>query len=297
MTDRLLLAERFEAERPRLRAIAARLLGSDIDADDAVQETWLRLDRSDASVIENLEAWLTTVVSRVSLDLLRAPRRTRERSWQVQPWHDEPRATDPDPADAVARGDRVNVALLILLETLTPAERIAFVLHDVIGQPFDEIAAVLERSPEATRQLASRARRRLRGAEEPARVDRARERRIVDAWLAAAIDGDVRALLALLDDGAVLRADYGSTTQVVSGAGAIAQQAVLSGRLAAHSTPVLVDGRPGVIAVMHERIVSIMTFDIRGDRILALDVCADPTRLAAVGTTSEGALPVPDTDG
>jgi RNA polymerase sigma-70 factor (ECF subfamily) len=283
MTDRRILARRFESERPRLRAIATQLLGSPADADDAVQETWLRLERADAASIDNLAAWLTTVVSRVSLDLLRAPRRKREHSWQVEPWRDEPVAHDADPADLVARSDRVSVALLVLLETLSPAERIALVLHDVFGQPFEEIAEVLDRSPEAARQLASRARRRVRGAEEPPQPDRERGRRIVDAWLAAAQGGDLRALLSLLDDGAVLRADFGTSTQVLEGARTIAEQAVLSGRLAAHSTPILIDGRPGVAAVMGGRVVSIMAFEISGDRIVALDVLADPARLEALG--------------
>ncbi|WP_448003075.1 sigma-70 family RNA polymerase sigma factor [Agromyces bauzanensis] len=283
MTDRRILARRFEAERPRLRAIATQLLGSAADADDAVQETWLRLERADAAGIDNLAAWLTTVVSRVSLDLLRAPRRKREHSWQVQPWRDEPVAEDADPADLVARSDRVSVALLVLLETLSPAERIALVLHDVFGQSFEEIAVVLDRSPEAARQLASRARRRVRGAEEPAQPDRERGRRIVDAWLAAAQDGDLGALLALLDDGAVLHADYGTSTQLLEGARTIAEQAVLSGRLAAHSTPILIGGRPGVAAVMGGRVVSIMAFEISGDRIVGLDVLADPARLEALG--------------
>lgn len=283
MTDRRILATRFETERPRLRAIATRLLGSTADADDAVQETWLRLERVDAASIDNLEAWLTTVVSRVSLDLLRAPRRNREHSWQVEPWRDEPVATDADPAELVAQSDRVNVALLVLLETLRPAERIAFVLHDVFGQSFDEIAEVLDRSPEAARQLASRARRRVRGAEEPARPDRERGRRIVTAWLAAAQDGNIGALLELLDDGAVLHADYGTSTQLVEGARSIAEQAVLSGRLAAHSTPILIGGRPGVAAVMSGRVVSIMAFDLEGDRIVGLEVLADPKRLESLG--------------
>ena len=282
MTDQRILARRFETERPRLRAIATRLLGSAADADDAVQETWLRLERVDAASIDNLEAWLTTVVSRVSLDLLRAPRRNREHSWQVEPWRDEPVATGADPAELVAQSDRVNVALLVLLETLSPAERIALVLHDVFGQSFDEIAEVLDRSPEAARQLASRARRRVRGAEEPARPDRERGRRIVTAWLAAAQDGNIGALLELLDDGAVLHADYGTSTQLVEGARSIAEQAVLSGRLAAHSTPILIDGRPGVAAVMGDRVVSIMAFDIDGDRIIGLEVLSDPKRLEAL---------------
>lgn len=275
-------SRRTTSERPRLRAFATQLLGSAADADDAVQETWLRLERADAAGIDNLAAWRTTVVSRVSLDLLRAPRRKREHSWQVQPWRDEPVAEDADPADLVARSDRVSVALLVLLETLSPAERIALVLHDVFGQPFDEIAVVLDRSPECARQLASRARRRVRGAEEPARPDRERGRRIVDAWLAAAQDGDLGALLALLDDGAVLRADYGISTQRLEGARTIADQAVLSRRLAAHSTPILIDGRPGVATVMGGRVVSIMAFEISDDRIVGLDVLADPARLEAL---------------
>jgi RNA polymerase sigma-70 factor, ECF subfamily len=283
MTDRRILARRFETERPRLRAIATRMLGSRADADDAVQETWLRLERADADSIESLEAWLTTVISRISLDLLRAPRRTREHSWQVEGWRDEPAAAAADPAELTARSDQVSVALLILLETLSPAERIAFVLHDIFDQPFEEIATVLDRSPDAARQLASRARRRVRGAEEPPRPTRERGLRIVEAWLAAAQDGNIGALLALLDDGAVLHADYGTTTQVVNGAQSIAEQAVLSGRLAAHSTPILIDGRPGVAAVLHARVVSIMAFDIEGDHIVGLEVLADPSRLAALG--------------
>ncbi|GAB2610742.1 sigma-70 family RNA polymerase sigma factor [Pseudactinotalea suaedae] len=282
MTDRRILARRFETERPRLHAIATGLLGSTADADDALHETWLRLDRSANEEIENLSAWLTTVVSRVSLDLLRAPRRRREHSWQVEPWRDEPVAAE-DPAELVAQSDQVSVALLVLLETLSPAERIAFVLHDVFDRPFDEIATVLDRSPEAARQLASRGRRRVRGAEEPARPGRERGRHIVEAWLAAAQEGDLGALLALLDDGAVLHADYGTTAQVVDGARAIAEQAVLSGRLAAHSTPVLIGGLPGVAAVMGERVVSIMAFSIEDGRIVRLDVLADPDRLDALG--------------
>lgn len=283
MTDRRILARRFETERPRLHAIATKLLGSTADADDALQETWLRLDRSGDEDIENLSAWLTTVVSRVSLDMLRAPRRKREHSWQVEPWRDEPVAAEQDPAELVAQSDQVSVALLVLLETLSPAERIAFVLHDVFDRPFEEIATVLDRSPEAARQLASRGRRRVRGADEPARPNRERGRRIVEAWLTAAQEGNLGALLSLLDDGAVLHADHGATTQVVQGARAIAEQAVLSGRLAAHSRPILIGGRPGVAAVIGQRVVSIMAFTIDGDRIVALDVLADPEHLEALG--------------
>lgn len=283
MTDQRTLARQFEAERPRLLAIATRLLGSTADAEDAVQETWLRLDRTAADDIENLAAWLTTVVSRVCLDLLRAPRRVREHSWQVKAWGNEPVAAEADPAELTAQSDQVSIALLILLETLSPAERIAFVLHDVFGQPFEEIAPVLERSPEAARQLASRARRRVRGAEEPTRLNRERDRHIVDAWLAAAQEGNIDALLSLLDDGAVLHADYANATQRVEGAHSIAEQAALSGRVAAHSTPILIGGRPGVAAVMRDRVVSIMAFGIEGDRIVRLEVLADPERLIALG--------------
>jgi RNA polymerase sigma-70 factor (ECF subfamily) len=288
MTERKILARRFETERPRLHAIATRLLGSASDADDAVQEVWLRLERSDAAAIENLAAWLTTVVSRISLDMLRAPRRTREYSWQVEPWRDEPIAIEADPADLIAQSDQVSVALLTLLELLSPAERIAFVLHDVFGQSFTEVAAVLDRSDEAARQLASRARRRLRGAEEPAGPGRVRGRRIIDAWLAAARDGDLTELLSLLDGGAVLHADYGNSTQTITGARAIAEQAVVSGRLAEHSTPILIDGRPGVAAIMKGRVVSIMAFDIDGDRITGLSVLADQARLPELKAVQGG---------
>lgn len=274
------LAERFENARPRLRAIATRLLGSRADADDAVQETWLRLARSDAATIDNLDAWCTTVVSRISLDMLRAPRTTRERSWNVEPWRDEPTDLAPDPADLVDQSDRVNVALLVVLDALTPAERIAFVLHDVFGQPFDEVADAVDRSPAAARQLASRARRRLREASAPARADRRRGRALVEAWLSAVQDGDLEALLGLLHEDATLHADYGTTRQTLNGAHEIAAQAVLAARLAAHSTPVLIDGLPGVAAMFGDRIVSLMTFDVADGRIIGLEVLADPARLA-----------------
>jgi len=277
------LVSRFETQRPRLRAIAIQLLGSAADADDAVQETWLRLARRGDSDILNLDAWLTTVVSRVSLDMLRAPRRSRERSWEVEPWRDQPVAREPDPADVVAQDDRVAVALLVVLERLSPAERIAFVLHDVFGQPFDEIATILERSPDAARQLASRARRRVREAPEPERVDRRRSRKLVDAWLTATAGGDVNALLRLLDERAVLHADFGAHTQVVDGADQIAAQAVLSARLAAHSIPILIDGEPGVAAMIAGRVASIMSFGFDGERIVRLEVLADAPRLAELG--------------
>lgn len=280
------LARRFEAARPRLRAIATSMLGSTVDAEDVVQAAWLRLERVDSTEIENLDAWLTTVVSRLSLDQLRSPRRVREQSWQVEPWRDEPVATSPDPADVVADADRVSVALLVVLERLTPAERIAFVLHDVFGRPFAEVAEVIQRTSPAARQLASRARRRLREASEPARSDRRRARRLVDAWLKAVQDGDVRVLLELLDEGAVLHAEFGTHTRTLSGARDIVAQALLSARLAAHSTPVLIGGRPGVAATVNGRVVSIMAFEIVDDRIASLKVLADPRRLAELDPSS-----------
>jgi RNA polymerase sigma-70 factor (ECF subfamily) len=283
MTDARPLAEHFEAARPRLTAIAGRLLSSHADAEDAVQETWLRLSRTDPAGIDNIDAWLTTVVSRVCLDQLRSPRRTRERSWEVTPWMDEPVSTLGDPAAEAEQGDRIATALLVVLDALSPAERIAFVLHDVFGRPFEEVAEALDRSPQAARQLASRARRRLHGSPEAAQPDRRRARPLVDAWLAAAQRGDVRRLLSLLDDGAVLDADYGTSEQHLVGAEEIAAQAVLSARLAAHSTPVLLGGRPGVAAVLSGRVVSVMAFEIEDDRIVRLDVLADPARLADLG--------------
>ncbi|MEV4776898.1 sigma-70 family RNA polymerase sigma factor [Microbacterium sp. LWH12-1.2] len=277
------LARRFECTRPRLRSIATRLLGSSADAEDAVQETWLRLARSNAAEIDNLDAWCTTVVSRISLDMLRAPRSSRERSWHVEPWRDEPVDPAPDLADLVDQSDRVNVALLVVLDALTPAERIAFVLHDIFGQPFDEVAEAVGRSPEAARQLASRARRRLRDTSAPARADRRRGRALVEAWLAAVQNGDLGGLLGLLHDDATLHADYGTSTQTLTGADEIAAQAVLAARLAAHSTPVLIDGHPGVAAAFDDRVVSLMWFEISDDdRVVALHVLADPTRLQGI---------------
>lgn len=284
MTQQRILARRFEEARPRLLAIARRLLSSTADAEDAVQETWLRLGRVDVAEIENLDAWLTTVVSRVSLDLLRAPRRTREFSWQVEPWRDEPVALADDPAELVARSDQVSVALFVVLEALGPAERVAFVLHDVFGRPFVEVAKALDRSVDAARQLASRARRRLRGTPDTVRHEPQRARKLVEAWLLAAQRGDFTSLLELLDADVVLRADYGARTQVVEGPRAIAEQAVLSARLAAHSTLVRIDGRPGVAAILDGRVVSIMAFTIVRGRITALDVLADASRLGHLAT-------------
>jgi RNA polymerase sigma-70 factor (ECF subfamily) len=279
MTDPRMLARRFETQRPRLVALAAQLLGSQAEADDVVQEAWLRLTQADADGIDNLDAWLTTVVSRLSLDVLRSARHRRDRPWQVTPW-DEPAVVDADPADAADDAIRVTAALHLVLETLSPAERLVFVLHDVFGVAFAEIAQIVGKSDDAVRQLGSRARRRVRGAEPASATPRSVERSIVHAWLAAVERGDFAALLELLDEGAVLHADYGEHAQQLRGAREIAEQAMLAARLAAHSTPVLIDGMPGVAAVLQGRVVSLMAFALEREHIVALDVLADPARLA-----------------
>ncbi len=274
---------RFELARPRLRATATRLLGSSADADDVLQDAWLRLDRTDVSAIGNLDAWLTTVVSRLCLDVLGSARRVRERSWQVEPWSDEPADDSAGPADEAESTDLVTGALVLVLETLSPAERLAFVLHDVFGRSFDEVATAVSRSPVAARQLASRARRRIRAAAPAARPTRAMERRVVAAWLRAVEAGDLAALLALLDEGAVLHADYGAASVDLDGARRIAGQALAARRLAANAELVRLGDRPGVIAHDGDAVVSLMAFVIRDDRILALDVLADPRRLPERG--------------
>lgn len=277
MVDRRFLARRFEEARPRLLAIATRLLGSRADAEDVVQEAWLRLERADADSIVEVDAWLTTVVSRLALDVLRSARR-RDVSWDVEPW---PAAT-PDPLDLAQRGEAVTAALVIVLDTLSPAERLALVLHDVFGQTFDEVAAALGKTPAAARQLASRARRRVRDAPAEHRAARARERPLVEAWLHAASTGDLSGLLGMLDESATLEADYGSSAVRLQGREEIAGQAVVAGRLAAASVPVLIGGRPGVAALLGDRVVSLMAFRFTGSRITRLDVLADPARLVGV---------------
>jgi RNA polymerase sigma-70 factor (ECF subfamily) len=290
MTDNIRLAERFETQRPRLRAIAVQLLGSNRDADDAVQETWLRLARVDAASIDNLDAWLTTVVSRICLDILGAARSRHERPWVVERWPEEPPApaASSDPEQAAISADRVSVALLVVLEQLSPAERVAFVLHDVFAVPFDEIARTLDRSPDAVRQLASRARRRVQrnAPEERGPAPGRAGREIVAAWLTAVQDGDFGALLLLLNDDAVLHADYGSSSETLRGAAEIASRATLAARLAEHSLPVLIDGQPGVAVVERGRVVSLMAFTVAEGCITRLDVLADLTRIGTTGAAA-----------
>jgi RNA polymerase sigma-70 factor (ECF subfamily) len=284
-TDQDLLAQRFEAHRPHLRAVAYRMLGSVAEAEDAVQETWLRLSRVDAGEIENLRAWLTTVVGRVCLNQLRSRRTRREAS--LEPYVADPVVSAPDGSDPESEAllaDSVGLALLAVLETLTPAERVAFVLHDVFAVPFDDIAAVVGRSPAATRQLASRGRRRARGAPIP---DTGLEGQwaVVDAFLAASRDGDFERLLAVLDPDVVLRADGGEARpqlgQVVHGAEVVASNALLFRHLAGSATRTLVNGVPGGVAWRPDgRPFAVLAFTVRRGRIASIEVLADPDRLA-----------------
>ncbi|MFF2845547.1 RNA polymerase sigma factor SigJ [Streptomyces sp. NPDC058001] len=286
MTDeRDVLARRFEENRPQLRAVAYRMLGSLSEADDAVQEAWLRLSRSDADTIDNLGGWLTTVVGRVCLDMLRSRASRREDPLGV-------RVPDPivardgavDPEQEALLADSVGLALLVVLETLDPAERLAFVLHDMFAVPFEEIASIVGRSPAATRQLASRARRRLRGGTgtpEP-ETDPGRQREVVEAFLAASRAGDFDALVALLDPDIVLRADQGTgvgAAEVVRGARTVAGQALMYRNLAAFSRPALVNGMPGLVTTVEGRVTGVMGFTIVDGRIVELDILADPGRL------------------
>ena len=285
MTDQDWLAERFETQRPHLRAVAYRMLGSVTEADDAVQEAWLRLSRADTSDVENLRAWLTTVVGRVCLNQLRS-RRTR-REAPLEPYVADPIVTPAagsDPEYEALLADSVGLALLAVLETLSPAERVAFVLHDVFAVPFDDIAPVVGRSPAATRQLASRGRRRVRGAPVPD-TDLDGQWAVVDAFLAASRDGDFERLLAVLDPDVVLRADGGSARpqlrQVVRGAEVVASNALLFRHLAGSATRTLVNGVPGGVAWRPDgRPFAVLAFTVRHRRIASIEVLADPDRLA-----------------
>jgi RNA polymerase sigma factor (sigma-70 family) len=282
VTEDVELAQEFERHRARLRAIAHRVLGSQAEADDAVQETWLRLSRTDIAKIENLGAWLTTVVSRVCLNALRARRARREVLVDQMPDPVVAAVDDPEAEAELAEG--VGIALLVVLETLSPSERVAFVLHDLFAVPFDEIAALLDRTPEAARQLASRARRRVRGGTARADVDRGRRQELVDAFLAAAREGDFGGLLAVLDPDVVRRADLGpGVIDIARGAEQVAAQAQrFSRRMDLDQRRALVNGAPGIVSFRDGRPYSVVAFDIADDRIVAIDILADPERLAAL---------------
>jgi RNA polymerase sigma-70 factor (ECF subfamily) len=290
MDERDWLTERFEENRHRLRAVAYRMLGSVGEADDAVQDAWLRLRRADTSDVENLDSWLTTVVARVALNMLRARRHRREQPLDAHvpdPVISRDDAGDPEREAVLA--DSVGLALLVVLETLTPAERLAFVLHDMFAVPFEEIAPMIERSPAAARQLASRARRRVQGRAPAPDPDLARQRKVVDAFFAAARDGDFDALVTVLDPDVVLRSDGGLArprySVVVRGARQVAEQAVTYGRLAPFVRPALINGAAGVVVVAKGRPQSVMAFTVAGGRIVAIDVLVDPDRLARLDPT------------
>ena len=285
--DTELLADRFQEHRGQLRAVAYRMLGSLAEADDAVQEAWLKLGRADADGIRNLGGWLTTVVGRVCLDMLRSRTARREQSI------DETFVPDPvirplsavDPEQEVLEADSVGLALLIVLETLEPAERLAFVLHDLFAVPFDDIAPVVERTPAATRQLASRARRRVQGAAPSADPDLGRQRQVLDAFLAASRGGDFEALVALLHPDVVLRVDSGAlvrgaaASKVVRGARTVAEQALTFRQFADAARLALVNGTVGMVTAPEGRPLSVMAVTVADGRITEMYILADPERL------------------
>jgi RNA polymerase sigma factor (sigma-70 family) len=285
-TPRRDMTDEFEAHRQHLQAVAYRMLGSSSEAEDAVQEAWLRLSRSDTAAVENMGGWLTTVVARVCLDMLRSRRARRED--YVGSWLPEPVVTiENGPEDEAVLADSVGLALLVVLDTLTPAERLAFVLHDMFGMPFDEIAPVVDRSEAATRQLASRARRRIRGATPATDPDLREQRRVVDAFLAASRAGDFEALIDVLDPAVVFRLDAGGVPPrarpPVEGAEAVAAQILERGTpFARFARPAIVNGNAGVVVVPHARPIAVVGFTVTGGRINEIDVVADPAKLSRI---------------
>ncbi|MET9676681.1 sigma-70 family RNA polymerase sigma factor [Streptomyces sp. NPDC006482] len=290
--DKELLARRFEADRGHLRAVAYRMLGSLGEAEDAVQEAWFKLSRADISAVENLSGWLTTVVGRVCLDMLRS--RGSRREDPLEYYVPDPVVRLPDAGDperAAELTESVGLALLVVLETLSPAERLAFVLHDMFAVSFDEIARIVDRTPAATRQLASRARRRVQDASPAPGPDARRQREIADAFLAAANGGDFEGLLAVLDPDVVLRADGGrvlaAASKVVRGAEAVISQALLYAKFRQAVMPVVVNGAPAFLSVVDGRPAVLMAFTVAGDRIVGLQVLADAERLATLDLSAE----------
>jgi RNA polymerase sigma factor (sigma-70 family) len=283
--DREWLAEQFEDHRPRLNAVAYRMLGSVSEAEDAVQESWLRLSRSEPDRVANLGGWLTTVVGRVCLDMLRARRARREEyfgSWLPEPIVSDDDRDDPEQEALLA--DSVGLALLVVLDTLTPAERLAFVLHDMFAVPFEDVGEALDRTPAAARQLASRARRRLRGATPSPDADLSRQREVVDAFLAAARSGDFEGLVAVLDPEVVFRADTGGVPPrarpPVSGAEEVAKQVLARGApFAALARPAVVNGAAGLVVASRRRPIAVIGFTVAGGRIVAIDLVADRAKL------------------
>ena len=290
MDERAWLAERFEEHRPHLRAVGYRMLGSLSEADDAVQEAWLRLSRSDAEAIENMRGWLTTVVARVALNMLRSRTTRREEPLDVRipdPIVEPAAGTDPEHEALLA--DSVGLALLVVLEALSPAERLAFVLHDMFAVPFDEIAPIVDRSPAAARQLASRARRRVQGERAMPDPDLERQREVVDAFVAASREGDFEALLAVLDPDVVLRQDLGrGAPRELRGVHAVAGQAELYARLGLVVQHALVNGAAGLVSMRDGRPFSVGGITVRGGKIVAMDWITSPERLAQLDLTILG---------
>ena len=288
MDERDWLAERFQEHRPRLRAVAYRILGSTSEADDAVQEAWIRLSRVNSGEIDNIEAWLVTVVGRVALNMLRSRKTRREQplgEYLPDPIVDRTDGIDPEHEALLA--DSVGLALLVVLETLTPAERLAYVLHDMFSVPFDEIGAILERSPDAARQLASRGRRRIRGADMTPDADAAAQQEVVEAFLAAARGGDFDALIAVLDPDIVLREDNGSGTIVeVRGAENVASRAKAASQLGLVARPALINGAPGWVSLLDGAIFAIGALTQHDGRITTMDILLDPARLARLDLTT-----------
>ena len=288
------LADRFEEHRPHLRAVAYRMLGSLAEADDAVQDTWLRLTRAGAGEVEHLGGWLTTVVARVCLNMLRS--RATRREEPLGPHLPDPVISPPgtlQPEEEALLADSVGLALLVVLDSLSPAERLAFVLHDMFELPFDEIAPMVGRSPAAARQLASRARRRVRGAELPAPdPDLARQRAVVDAFFLAARGGDFDTLVSLLDPDVVLRSDFGArrpaAARVTRGAAAVARQALIGALPTAHLHPALVNGAAGVIVTVNGRPFAVLGFTVTEGRIVEIDAIADPERVQRIAAAVLG---------
>ena len=282
MDESAQLADRFEEHRGRLHAVAYRMLGSVTEADDAVQESWLRLARTDAAAVQNLGGWLTTVVSRICLDVLRTRATRREQSLDVHVPDPVLSRDEPGPEDEAVLADSVGLALLVVLDTLSPGERLAFVLHDVFQLPFDEIGRIMSRSTDAAKQLASRARRRLTGAAVPD-PDRARHRQVAGAFLAAARDGDFAALLDLLDPDVVLRADAGAgplgPSRLVRGAADVVGQARQYTALARLARPVRVNGAPGFVVVGGGQVLAVIGITVQHGRIAEINILADPERL------------------
>jgi RNA polymerase sigma factor (sigma-70 family) len=288
MDERDWLAERFQEHRPRLRAVAYRMLGSTSEADDAVQEAWIRLSRSNAGEIDNLEAWLVTAVGRVALNLLRSRKTRREEPLDAHlPDPIVDRADGVDPEHEALLADSVGLALLVVLETLTPAERLAYVLHDMFSVPFDEIGAILDRSPDAARQLASRGRRRIRGADTTPDADPAARQEVVEAFLAAARDGDLDALVAVLDPDIVVREDTGSGTLVeVRGAENVARRARAASQLGLVVRPALINGAAGWVSLLDGEVYAVAALTLQNGRITTMEILLDPARLARLDLTA-----------